>query len=163
MAHPYDESPVETPSAVARAAGLLQEQVSRITANWVLRVGNIPAFRAIPDLSLSQVQDSIPQLLDAALSAMATSDPTIDPESLQHAIDLAAEHGRKRANAGFMIGVVLAEFQLLRQEVWSALWRIVDADPLLAEAPRELQSRLSHTFDSLMIAAAESWAEARLS
>lgn len=159
----FEQATIEAPSPAARAAAMLRDQASRIAANWVLRVANLPAFRALPDLTLSQLQDTIPEILDAALVAIATSDPSVDPEPLQRALDLAAEHGRKRADEGFAIGDVLAEFQQLRTEVWAALWRVLEGDELLSDSLRELQGRLSHTFDSLMIVAAESWVATRLS
>ncbi len=159
----FEQATIEAPSPAARAAAMLRDQASRIVANWVLRVANLPAFRALPGLTLSQLQDTIPEILDAALVAIATSDPSVDPEPLQRALDLAVVHGSKRANEGFAIGDVLAEFQQLRTEVWAALWRVLEGDELLSDSLRELQGRLSHTFDSLMIVAAESWAATRLS
>ncbi|HEY7031150.1 MAG TPA: hypothetical protein VH482_07490 [Thermomicrobiales bacterium] len=146
----------------ARVAVLLRGQASRIVANWVLRAANLPAFRATPNLALAGLQDAIPALLEASLTALAYSDPTMDPEPIGRALELAAEHGQTRADEGFGIGVLLAEYQHLRMEVWNALWRIVDADPALADVPRELQARLSSTFDSLAAAAAEAWVERRL-
>ncbi len=157
LPNPFEPVAIEAPSPAARAATLLRDQAARIMANWALRVANLPAFRARPDLSLSQLQDTIPEILDAALVAMATSDPTVDPESLQRALDLAAMHGRKRAEESFAIGDLLEEYQQLRAEVWAALWRVIEGDAQLFDALRALQERLSHTFDSLMIAAAESW------
>lgn len=158
----YDAVVADAPSPLARVAALLSRQTHRIVANWVLRVANLPEFRATPNLGLNQLQDGIPALLEAALTAVGTSDPTIDPAPLEWAQELAAAHGRAREAEGFTIGVVLAEYQQLRMEVWAALWRIVDADPTPADVPRELQSRLSSTFDSLAIAAAEAWVDARL-
>jgi hypothetical protein len=158
----FEQVVIETPSPAARAAVLLRDQAARIMANWALRVANLPAFRAMPDLSLSQLQDTMPEILDAALVAIATSDPTVDPEPLQRAVDLAAMHGRKRAEDSFSIGDLLAEFQQLRVEAWAALWRVIEEDAQLFDTLRALQERLSHTLDSLMIAAAESWVATRL-
>jgi hypothetical protein len=158
----YGEPRMGAAAVQARAVGLLRAQSSRIVANWVLRAANLPAFRATPNLALDNLQDAVPSLLDAALSAIAYADPTMDPEPLGDALELAEAHGRKRADEGFGIGVLLAEYQHLRMEVWTALWRIVDADPVLAAVPRELQSRLSSSFDSLAAAAAEAWVDQRL-
>jgi hypothetical protein len=161
-APPFDAPSTDPSSILLRVASLLRGQASRIVANWVLRAANLPAFRAMPNLALDQLEDAIPALLDAALTAIATSDPTMDPEPLARAIELAADHGRTRASEGFGIGVLLAEYQQLRMEVWTALWRISDSEPSLANVPRVLQSRLSSTFDSLAAAAAEAWVETRL-
>ncbi|GIW04390.1 MAG: hypothetical protein KatS3mg059_1010 [Thermomicrobiales bacterium] len=162
IANLFEPAVIEAPSPAPRAAALLRDQAARIMANWSLRVANLPAFRAMPDLSLRQLQATIPAILDAALATIATSDPSVDPGALQRALDLAAEHGKNRANEGFAVGDVLAEFQELRVEVWSALWRVIEDDVHLLNALRALQERLSHTFDSLMIAAAESWVATRL-
>lgn len=151
-----------TATTPARVAALLSGQASRIVANWVVRAANLPAFRAVPNWALDRLEDAVPALLDAALSAIAYSDPTMDPEPLGRALELAAEHGQTRANEGFGIGVLLAEYQHLRMEVWNAVWRIVDSDPAMVDVPRELQARLSSTFDSLAAAAAEAWVERRL-
>jgi hypothetical protein len=128
----------------------------------VLRAANLPAFRAVPNLALDQLQDAIPALLDAALTAVASSDPTMDPEPLARALELAEDHGRTRAKEGFSIGVLLTEYQHLRMEVWTALWRVVAPDPATLTIPRELQIRINSTFDSLAAAAAEGWVDVRL-
>jgi hypothetical protein len=150
------------PTTPTRAAALLRGQASRIVANWVLRAANLPAFRAVPNLALDQLQDAIPALLDAALTAVASSDPTMDPEPLARAIELAEDHGRTRAKEGFSIGVLLTEYQHLRMEVWTALWRVIAPDPATSTIPRELQIRINSIFDNLAAAAAEGWVEVRL-
>ena len=87
----------------------------------------------------------------------------MDPEPLARALELAEDHGRKRAEEGFGIGVLLSEYQHLRMEVWAALWRVVAPDPEKASVPRELQIRINSTFDSLAAASAEAWVGYRLS
>ena len=147
-------------AAVARVGALLRAQQGRIAANWALRVATLPAFRAMPDLALGDVQRRIPELLDAALIAISSSDPTVDPRPLEYATKLAAAHGRARLQDDFGIGDVLAEFHALRREVWAVLWRTVELKGVSAEPMRELESRLSETFDALTVAAAEAWAAA---
>lgn len=149
------------PTTPMRAAALLRGQTSRIIANWVLRAANLPAFRAVPNLALDQLQDAIPALLDAALTAIGSSDPTMDPEPLARAVELAEDHGRKRAEEGFGIGVLLSEYQHLRMEVWTAMWRVVAPNLEPEMVPRELQIRVNSTFDSLAAAAAEAWVDSR--
>lgn len=146
--------------AVPRVVAQVRRQKSRIIANWALRVANMPAFRAMPDLRLEEVQRHIPEVLDGALTAIATSDPTVDPEPLARASDLAAAHGRARLQDEFGVGDVLAEFHALRREVWSALWRVVEGDEESIGLLRELDRRLSETFDAITISAAEAWVRA---
>ena len=158
-----DDAPVvdEAARAVPRIVAQVWEQKSRIIANWLLRVANLPAFRAMPDLRLEDVQRHIPEVLDGALTAIATSDPTLDPEPLARATNLASAHGRARLSDDFSVGDVLAEFHALRREVGSALWRVVDGDSGSIAILREIDTRLSTTFDAIAIAAAEAWAGAR--
>jgi hypothetical protein len=143
--------------AVPQIIAKVRAQKSRIIANWALRVANMPAFRAMPDLRLEDVQRHIPEVLDGALIAIATSDPTLDPEPLSRATDLASAHGRARLSDDFGVGEVLAEFQALRREVWSALWRVVESDGESTGLLRELEARMSETFDAIAISAAEAW------
>jgi hypothetical protein len=154
----------QTPGAEpAAVVARLREQSSRILANWVVRTANLPAFRATPRIELNRLQDRIPTLLNAIFVALASSGASVDPLLLGEATQLANEHGRVRAEAHFGAGVVLAEYQQLRDELWRALWRIVDADPGMPAAPRLLQARLDMIFDSLGIHAIEGWADVRLS
>ena len=147
--------------ALPRLVAQVWEQKNRIIANWALRVANLPAFRAMPDLRLDEVQRHIPEVLDGALTAIATSDPKLDPEPLARAADIASAHGRARHFDDFSIGDVLAEFHALRHEIWSALWRVVERDGGSAGVQREIELRLSTTFDTIAIAAAEAWVGAR--
>ncbi|MCC6790995.1 MAG: RsbRD N-terminal domain-containing protein [Thermomicrobiales bacterium] len=142
---------------VPRVVAEVRRQKSRIIANWALRVANLPAFRAMPNLALDEVQRHIPLVLDGALTAIATSDQTMDPEPLARASDLASAHGRARLQDEFGIGDVLAEFHALRREVWSALWRVVEGEGESIGLLRELDRRLSETFDAIAVAAAEAW------
>lgn len=145
------------PSIIAQ----IQDQKNRIVANWALRVASMPAFRAMPSLPLDEVQRHIPQVLDGALTAIATSDPTLDPLPLARATELAAAHGRARLLDDFSVGDVLAEFSALRREVWAALWRVVENDREAVSLLRELELRLTETFDAIAIAAAEAWVATR--
>lgn len=154
-----DETGAEPALIVAR----LKEQSNRILANWVVRTANLPAFRAMPRLELNRLKDRVPALLDAVFIALASSGPSVDPLLIGDATRLANEHGRSRAAEQFGAGVVLAEYQQLRDEVWRALWRVADADPGLPGAPRLLQARLDLLFDSLGIHAVEGWVEVRFS
>src|SRR5687768_5931520 len=77
---PIDEELIATPTPLARVTLELQEQSSRIVANWALRVSTFPTFRATPDINLAQLQEGVPELLDAVLAAIASPDPALDPD-----------------------------------------------------------------------------------
>jgi hypothetical protein len=149
------------PQPTARVTLGLQEQASRILANWSLRVSTIPEFRATPNINLAQLQEGMPELLDVATMAISASDPTLDPEIQIRAAELATTHGQRRATAGFSIGLLIAELHELRAELWAAILRIVETDPELAEIPATMQDRLARTFDPLIVDAAEAWVETK--
>src|SRR3954447_13592479 len=97
------------PEPAARVSQEIREQSSRILANWSLRVTTIPEFRATPDVNLAQLQEGIPELLDAAIASIAASDPALDPAMQERADDLATTHGQRRAHDGYSIGVLISE------------------------------------------------------
>jgi hypothetical protein len=150
-----------TPGPAARVSLELPEQASRMLANWSLRVSTIPEFRATPDINLAQLQEGMPELLDAVIVAISASDPALDPEIQTRAAELATAHGQRRATAGFSIGLLIAELHELRAELWATILRIVETDPELAEIPATLQDRLARTFDPLIVDAAEAWVETK--
>jgi hypothetical protein len=154
------ERPEPEPAAIVPR---LKEQSSRILANWVVRTANLPEFRATPGIELRRLEDRVPAVLDAVFTALASSGRSVDPVLIGEATRLAREHGQARAAEQFEAGVVLAEYQQLRDEVWRALWRLVDAEPQLSAAPRRLQARLDLLFDSLSIHAIEGWVDVRFS
>ena len=146
-------------ASVGQVIDQLQADSSRMIANWVLRVANMPAFRAWPDLSLVELQESIPALLNATLIAMRSPDPSRDPEPETRAIEVAERHGQARAGDAFPIGVLLAEFQAIGAELRLAILRISNGDPEMVEVARELEGRLTRTLDVATIAAAEGWVD----
>jgi len=149
-------------SPVARVTRRLSAESPRIIANWALRVANLPAFRAVPDLGLAQLQDAVPELLAASLTAIATPDPDLDLEPFARAEEVARHHAHARTRAGFGIDVVLAELQQLRAEIAAAAWRIADDEPSLDSLPREVLDRLYRVTDGVILAAARAWVAARL-
>lgn len=168
--HEYEdeESPLSeeeliaaTPQPSARVSQGMRDQSGRILANWSMRVTTIPEFRATPDINLAQLQEGMPELLEAALAAIAASDPAIDSAVQTRADELATAHGRRRASEGFSIGVLIAELQELRAELWAAILRIVEIDPALSDVLITIQERLGRTFDPLIVEAAEAWVAAQ--
>jgi hypothetical protein len=151
-----------------RVQAALRADVGRVLANWVLRIANLPVYRARPDLALDQLMDGLPRLVHAVLHAIATPDPALDPDPATHAAETAAEHARRRAAAGFPAGAVLAELRELHVELLAQLWRIVDETLVATSAdapatsptdaawmPRSTIERLAMTIGDLSAAAAE--------
>lgn len=145
-----------------QAAGivtLLRDDSNRVLGNWVIHVANTPAFRAWRNLGLAELQDSVPELIEAILAAIRVTASDRTSESVAQAIDVAAGHGRARGQAGFPIAALLAEFKALREELGAALHRAAGDDPAWHEATRELETRLNTTLDLALIEAAEGWVE----
>lgn len=147
-------------TTIAHIAFRLRIQRPRIIANWALRVATLPAFRAMPDLALDEVERNIPDVLESVLITISTSDPTMDPGPLQRATALADAHGRNRYLDDFSAGDVLSEFNALYHEVWSAFWRVIDEDHASLELSREFSRRLGATFDVISVAAVDAWVAA---
>lgn len=144
------------PSVGSLGPGLRAER-DRILANWGVRVASQPTFRAAPEIGLAVVNGAMPALLDETLAAILRGDPARNPVALERAGALAASHGETRQRAGFSLECLLLDYHHLRQEVWSALWRLVDANPALRDAVRSVQPRLETAIDRLSARAAESW------
>ncbi len=154
-----DVVPNDPVPRVASIIELLRGDLDRVVANWVLRVANMPAFRAWPDLGLDQLKDAVPDLIDATMIVMSMTNPERDPEPLARAVEIAAEHGRKRGRDGFPIGALLAEFQALREELRSALPRVAGDDLARYDVARKLEGQLIQTVDAALIEAAEAWVD----
>lgn len=149
-------------SQIGNVITFLRDDSDRIVANWVIRVANMPAFRAWPELGLDELKDTIPDLIDATLTIVSVDDPERDPEALARVVEIAAEHGRERARNGFPIGAVVAEYQALREELHIVLHRIADEDLAWREGSRELERRVNHVIDAGLIDAAEAWVDEAL-
>lgn len=152
------EETVALPSPVGRLTTTLQADVHRLVTNWALRVANLPAFRATPDLDLMTLRDVIPDVLSAVLIAVEAPEPDLNPEPIARAAESAAAHGAARATAGFSLRALLEEYHQLWAVIWDAIWKMeYDPDDFVA-ALRDMQPRLSATFQIVTIAAAEGWA-----
>jgi len=152
------EEPVALPSPVGRLTTTLQAEIPRLVTNWSLRVANLPAFRATPDLDLTTLRDVMPDVLSAVLTAVEAPEPDLDPEPIARAAESAAAHGAARAAAGFSLRAILEEYHQLWAVIWDAIWKMeYDPEDFVA-ALRDVQPRLSATFQTVTIAAAEGWA-----
>lgn len=128
----------------------------RLMSNWVLRVANLPVFRADPNMELAPLRGRMGALLPAVVASLVVNDPALDDEPGRLVETIAADHGRLRGQLGTPIGVVLIEFQELRRLVWAATesWAIEHGDP---EAVRVLTDRLMTTLDRAQVASVEAW------
>ncbi|MGI8644101.1 MAG: RsbRD N-terminal domain-containing protein [Thermomicrobiales bacterium] len=157
-------SPSETPlhdqtTTSSGIVALVKDDSNRVVANWVIHVANTPAFRAWPSLGLAELQDSVPELIEAILATIRVAGPGRTDDSIANTVDVATNHGRKRGQAGFPIGALLSEFKALRQELCASLRRVTGDDPAWHDAALELETRLNTTIDIALIEAAEGWVD----
>jgi hypothetical protein len=147
-------------SPEARLQAALRSEAGRLLANWIVRIANLPVYRAQPNLRLDQLMDGLPAVVHAMLQSIGTADPAVEPEPGARAVEVAAAHARRRAQAGFPVGAVLAELRELHAELLTQLWRLLDELSTTAEtaaAPRSLIDRLAAAIGELQIAAADAW------
>ena len=142
-----------------RLAGSLRDESVRILANWSMRVATLPVFRALPEIALDELQQDIPQLLDAIMQAVSVSPYELDLAPRDETEAAADAHGRNRAGV-IPVDALLAEFQALQREVRNALWRISpNVDVTLVH---ELDDRLNEVFEAAERRAVAAWVDVRL-
>lgn len=148
-----------SPASVRRITAELRAAAGRIFANWVVRVTNLPHYRAQPDVRLSDLKTGMPELVIAAIDALTAHDPTLRAEP-NAAAAAAVTLSRSRAAHGCSLSDILAELQELRVEFFAAFWRMIDSSPtsdLLGSAPRELMERFIRLGGELLIAVSQDW------
>jgi len=145
---------------VRRITAELRATAGRIFANWVVRVTNLPHYRARPDVRLSDLKIGMPELVIAAIDALTAHDPMLRAEPNAAAAEAAVTLARGRAAHAFSLSDVLAELQELRVEFLAAFWRIFDTSPAPdapGSAPRELMERFIRLGGDLLIAVSQDW------
>ena len=141
-----------------RLAEAVQDDATRVLANWSMRIATLPVFRAVPELALDELQQDMPQLFDAILGAVRVSPYELDPAPREAAAAMAAAHGAKRSHA-FAVDSVLSEIQVLQREVRNALWR--HSTDVSVEVVHELDERLNEVFELAERSAVAAWVRAR--
>jgi hypothetical protein len=137
-----------------RLAGLIRDDASRILANWSMRITTLPAFRAVPELALDELQEDMPDLLESIVEAVSLSPYEFDPMPMEIVARKAATHGVARANS-FPVDVVLTEIQILQREVRNAIWRYVADVPVTII--HEFDERLNEVFELAERSVVASW------
>ncbi len=158
-----ERSREERSAELTSVASALRDASPRILDNWAIRVSTMPLFRAIPDLTLADLRQRMPDVLDAALLAVTSSSFAVDLMPLGDAVARGEEHGRARRDVA-SLDVVLAEFHALRREVRGQLWRVAEAlvwdHERREQIVRDLDDRLTTVLDEIEQAAAVAWVEA---
>lgn len=96
------------------STGMLCEELRRsadaVTLGWVAKVQADPYMRADDPLTLSQLVDHVPQMLEELCGLLAQGG---DPDFSE--VRAASTHGYARSLAGYTLTEVLRELELLRE------------------------------------------------
>ena len=104
-------------AALRQAADILDQQAEAITDRWVDRL-LATLYRGRPGLKLEQLRAQTPVLVRGVAEALRRA----EPEALAAPWTAAArEHAQLRMSQRVPLGDLVREYQLLRQEIWSAL------------------------------------------
>jgi hypothetical protein len=92
----------------------MRNSVDSITLGWVRRVQQDPYLRSRNRLTLAQIVDHVPQMLDELCELFGQEG---EPEF--RAIRAASEHGYIRAAEGYTLTQLLRELELLRDCIFN--------------------------------------------
>lgn len=93
--------------------GAMRGSIDEITMGWVRRVESDPYLQSDDSLSLTQIIDHVPQMLEE-LCALLTSEGEPDFKTVR----AASSHGYARSLAGYSLPELLRELELLRDCVF---------------------------------------------
>jgi hypothetical protein len=88
----------------------LRRRADEITLGWVARVKADPYLRSDDPLTLSQLVDHVPQMLEELCALLAAGG---DPDFRE--VRAASTHGYTRSLAGYTLTELLRELELLRE------------------------------------------------
>jgi len=92
----------------------MRRSIDKITMDWVKRVKADSYLRSDDPLSLTQLVDHVPQMLEELCSLMGR-----EGEQEFHSIRAASSHGYVRSLAGYSLTELLRELELLRESVFN--------------------------------------------
>jgi hypothetical protein len=92
----------------------LQSNIDAITLEWVRRVQHDPYMKSDDALTLTQIVDHVPQMLEEICSLLSA-----DSEPDFHSIRASSQHGYMRSSEGYSLPDLLRELELLRDCVFN--------------------------------------------
>ncbi len=104
-------------AALQRAAELLDRQADTITGRWVDRLA-ATLYRGRTDLKLEDLRNQTPVLVRGVVEALRHGEPEAFAAPWTQA---ARAHARLRLSQRVLLGHLVREYQVLRQEIWRAL------------------------------------------
>jgi hypothetical protein len=92
----------------------LRASIDALTVEWVRRVRDDPYMKSDDALTLAQIVDHVPQMLEELCDLLGR-----DPEADFDTIRASSEHGYMRAAEGYSLPDLLRELELLRDCVFN--------------------------------------------
>jgi hypothetical protein len=100
-------------SGVQALCAAMRQSVDSITQEWVGRVTSDPYLRSDDQLTLQQLIDHVPQMLEELCSLLSREG---EPDFSE--VRAASSHGYARSLAGYSLTELLRELELLRECVF---------------------------------------------
>lgn len=101
----------DNPSALCKA---FQNSIDEITLEWVRRVKSDPLMRSDDRLSMTQIVDHVPQMLEELCTLLQQEG---EPDFAT--VRAASQHGYTRSLSGYSLVDLLRELELLRDCVFN--------------------------------------------
>ncbi|HEV7859137.1 MAG TPA: RsbRD N-terminal domain-containing protein [Pyrinomonadaceae bacterium] len=102
------------PAELESLCAEMRASVDAITLGWVQRVQQDPYLRSRNRLTLAQIVDHVPQMLEELCGLFGQ-----EGEPDFHAIRAASEHGYVRSAEGYTLTQLLRELELLRDCIFN--------------------------------------------
>ncbi len=100
-------------SSMDSLCNAMRDSIEEITLEWVKRVQRDPYLHSDDRLTLTQIVDHVPQMLEELCDLFGQ-----EGEPDFHAIRASSEHGYMRSVAGYTLTELLRELELLRDCVF---------------------------------------------
>jgi len=102
------------PLDMSSLCAALQRSIEPITLDWVGRVKADPYIRSDDPLTLPQLVDHVPQMLEELCALLGQ-----EGEPHFHEVRASSSHGYTRSLAGYSLTELLRELELLRDSVFN--------------------------------------------
>jgi hypothetical protein len=129
------------------AATYLAGQERDILFRWVQRVSRLPIYLKRPEARLQEVLDHMPRVLQALCQAMLQ--PVVY-DTQPRPSDGAEAHAQERYSQDVPAEIIVKEYQVLRDEIWTTLQEWQRTPSLSIKDIFGLQRRINYSLDEII-------------
>jgi CheY-like chemotaxis protein len=137
------------PEVIQQVERILTDHSRDIMLRWLTSMKLIEPWKSRPEMSVADLLDSVPLLIDALVAALHFEDPADFFNQHANAVQQITKHARDRRSQGLPLPAVRREYSLLRDEVWSTIGRYYKGSLQPSEVVT-LQQALDGTFDRII-------------